>query len=121
MGLEGQRITSTLVRERTKELGIRRAMGATPITVMRQIMSETMFITTISGLAGMCIGVATLEGVNKMLLSMGGAGGSFRNPEVSLDIVLIALAVMSVMGLFAGILPAFRAVAVRPVEAIRTE
>ena len=109
------------VRERTKELGIRRAMGATPITVMRQIMSETMFITTISGLAGMCFGVATLEGVNKLLLSMGGAGGSFRNPEVSLDIVLIALAVMSVMGLFAGILPALRAVGVRPVEAIRTE
>jgi putative ABC transport system permease protein len=109
------------VRERTKELGIRRAMGATPLTVMRQIMAETMFLTIISGLAGVSLGVAALEGVNKLLTSMGGAGGSFRNPEISLYTVLIALAVMLVMGIIAGILPAIRAVAIRPVEAIRTE
>jgi putative ABC transport system permease protein len=109
------------VRERTQELGIRRSMGATPRTIMRQIMSETMFLTTISGLTGVSLGVASLEGVNQLLLSMGGAGGSFRNPEVSLEIVLIALCVMLVMGLFAGILPALRAVAIRPVEAIRSE
>ena len=109
------------VRERTKELGIRRAMGATPRTIMRQIMSETLFLTTVSGLTGMCLGVASLEGVNKLLLSMGGAGGSFRNPEVSIEIVLTALGVMLIMGVFAGILPAVRAIAVRPVEAIRTE
>ena len=109
------------VRERTQELGIRRAMGATPFTVMSQIMAETMFLTTISGLAGVSLGVASLEGVNNLLQSSGGAGGSFRNPEVSLNIVLIALGVMLVMGLIAGILPALRAVAIRPVEAIRSE
>jgi|TARA_B110000459_G_scaffold203206_1_gene258753 putative ABC transport system permease protein len=109
------------VRERTQELGIRRAMGATPFTVMSQIMAETMFLTTISGLAGVSLGVASLEGVNNLLQSSGGAGGSFRNPEVSLNIVLIALSVMLVMGLIAGILPALRAVAIRPVEAIRSE
>ena len=109
------------VRERTKELGIRRAMGATPFTVMRQIMAETMFLTILSGLAGVSLGVASLEGVNKLLTSMGGAGGSFRNPEISLYTVLIALGVMLVMGIIAGILPAIRAVAIRPVEAIRTE
>jgi putative ABC transport system permease protein len=52
---------------------------------------------------------------------MGGIGGSFRNPEISLYTVLIALGVMLVMGVIAGILPAIRAVAIRPVEAIRTE
>ena len=109
------------VRERTKELGIRRAMGATPRTIMRQIMSETLFLTTVSGLTGMCFGVATLESVNSLLQSMGGAGGSFRNPEVSVEIVLTALGVMLMMGVFAGILPAVRAISVRPVEAIRTE
>jgi putative ABC transport system permease protein len=109
------------VRERTQELGIRRAMGATPFTVMSQIMAETIFLTTISGLAGVSLGVASLEGVNKFMQSSGGAGGSFRNPEVSLNIVLIALGVMLVMGLIAGILPALRAVAIRPVEAIRSE
>ena len=109
------------VRERTKELGIRRAMGATPVTVMRQIMSETIFLTSLSGLVGVSLGVASLEGVNHLLESMGGAGGSFRNPEISLYTVLIALGVMLVMGVIAGILPAIRAVAIRPVEAIRTE
>jgi putative ABC transport system permease protein len=109
------------VRERTQELGIRRAMGATPSTIIRQIMSETMFLTTLSGLTGVSLGVASLEGVNRLLQSMSGAAGSFRNPEVSLNIVLIALAVMLVMGLLAGILPALRAVAIRPVEAIRSE
>jgi putative ABC transport system permease protein len=89
---------------------------------MRQIMSETLFLTTVSGLTGMCIGVASLEGVNNLLQSMGGgAGGSFRNPEVSVEIVLTALGVMLIMGVFAGILPAIRAISVRPVEAIRTE
>ncbi|HIG58316.1 MAG TPA: ABC transporter permease [Flavobacteriales bacterium] len=109
------------VRERTQELGIRRAMGATPFTVMSQIMAETIFLTTISGLAGVSLGVASLEGVNKFMQSSGGSGGSFRNPEVSLNIVLIALGVMLVMGLISGILPALRAVAIRPVEAIRSE
>lgn len=109
------------VRERTKELGIRRAMGATPATIIRQIMSETLFLTTISGLCGMVLGVATLEVVNEFLLSMGGAGGSFRNPDVSLDVVMLAMGVMLIMGLFAGILPASKAVSVRPVEAIRTD
>jgi putative ABC transport system permease protein len=52
---------------------------------------------------------------------MGGAGGSFRNPEISLYTVFIALGVMLVMGVISGILPAIRAVAIRPVEAIRTE
>lgn len=109
------------VRERTKELGIRRAMGATPFTIMKQIMSETLFLTTISGLAGMVLGVASLEGVNSLLESMGGSNGSFRNPEVSLEVVMIAMGVMLIMGLFAGILPATKAVSVRPVEAIRTD
>ena len=88
---------------------------------MRQIMSETLFLTTISGLAGMVLGVASLEGVNSLLESMGGSNGSFRNPEVSLEVVMIAMGVMLIMGLFAGILPATKAVSVRPVEAIRTD
>ena len=96
-------------------------MGATPRTIMSQIMSETLFLTTVSGLTGLCFGVLSLEGVNKLLQNMGGAGGSFRNPEVSLEIVLTALGVMLIMGVFAGILPAVRAISVRPVEAIRTE
>ena len=84
-------------------------------------MSETIFLTTLSGLIGLSFGVASLEGVNHLLESMGGSGGSFQNPEISLYTVLIALVVMLIMGVIAGILPAVRAIAIRPVEAIRTE
>ena len=110
------------VGERTNELGIRRALGATPGVVVRQIMGETLLLTTLFGLMGAILGVATIEGINALLESMPDLqGGSFRNPEVSIDIVLQSLLTMVVMGAFAGILPAFRAVSIRPVEAIRTE
>ncbi len=108
------------VKERTQELGIRRALGATPATVVRQIISETLFLTALSGLTGMVAGVATLEGLNRFLAGMGDSG-SFRDPEVSLNVVLLSMGVLLVMGVFAGILPALRAVAIRPVEAIRSE
>ena len=110
------------VRERTNELGVRRALGASPGMIVRQIMGETLFLTSLFGIIGAVLGVATIEGVDAILLSSPGMeGGSFRNPEVSVDIVLKSLAIMVVMGAVAGILPAIRAVSIRPVEAIRTE
>ena len=110
------------VRERTNELGVRRALGASPGMIVRQIMGETLFLTSLFGIIGAVLGVATIEGVDAILLSSPGMeGGSFRNPEVSVDIVLKSLAIMVVMGAIAGILPAIRAVSIRPVEAIRTE
>ncbi|HBP45162.1 MAG TPA: multidrug ABC transporter ATP-binding protein [Flavobacteriales bacterium] len=110
------------VRERTNELGIRRALGASPAVVVRQIIGETLFLTTLFGLIGAIFGVGTIEGINVLLERMPDLqGGSFRNPEVSIDIVLQSLLTMVVMGAFAGILPAFKAVSIRPVEAIRTE
>ena len=110
------------VRERTNELGIRRALGATPAVVVRQIMGETLLLTVLFGLVGAVFGVATVEGIDYALQTMPGMeGGSFRNPEVSVDIVVQSLVTMVIMGAIAGILPAFRAVSVRPVEAIRTE
>ena len=90
--------------------------------IVRQIMGETLFLTSLFGIIGAVLGVATIEGVDAILLSSPGMeGGSFRNPEVSVDIVLKSLAIMVVMGAVAGILPAIRAVSIRPVEAIRTE
>lgn len=110
------------VRERTNELGIRRALGATPGVVVRQIMGETLLLTVLFGLIGTILGVGTIEGINQLLeASPSLQGGSFRNPEVSIDIVVQSLATMVIMGAIAGILPAFRAISIRPVEAIRTE
>jgi putative ABC transport system permease protein len=110
------------VRERTNELGVRRALGASPGMIVRQIMGETLFLTSLFGIIGAVLGVGTIEGVDALLLSGSNMdGGSFRNPEVSIDIVLKSLAIMVVMGAVAGVLPALRAVSIRPVEAIRTE
>lgn len=108
------------VKERTKELGIRRALGATPGEIVRSIIGETLLLTFFAGLTGAIAGVWLIEGVSSMLADMPDTG-SFRNPEVSFEIVTQTLFTMMFMGALAGILPAFRAVSIRPVEAIRTE
>ena len=110
------------VRERTNELGVRRALGATPGVIIRQIMGETLLLTVLFGLVGAILGVASIEAIDALLESMPAMdGGSFRNPEVSIEIVVQSLVIMIAMGAIAGVLPAFRAVSIRPVEAIRTE
>ncbi len=108
------------VKERTKEFGIRRALGATPFQVMRQVIQETLFITSIAGMLGMIMGVGLLELVNS-LMDSGGETGSFKNPGVDWRVVAFALAAMIVCGAFAGMLPAFRAVAIKPVDALRSD
>jgi putative ABC transport system permease protein len=108
------------VKERTKEIGVRRSLGATPVNVIFQIIYETVFLTVISGAAGMIFGVFALEGVNILLQSMGDTG-SFRNPGIDFKTVVTALSIMIVMGGFAGLIPALRAVSIKPVDALRAE
>lgn len=108
------------VKERTKEIGVRRSIGATPSNVVIQIMTETVFLTCIAGLAGMILGVAVLEVVNTLLASNADAG-SFRDPGIGFSTVVKALLTMIVMGGIAGVLPALRAVAIKPVEALRAD
>ncbi len=108
------------VKERTKEIGVRRSIGATPSNVVIQIMTETVFLTCIAGLAGMILGVAVLEVVNTLLASSADAG-SFRDPGIGFSTVVKALLTMIVMGGIAGVLPALRAVAIKPVEALRAD
>lgn len=108
------------VKERTKEIGIRRSLGATPINVILQIIYETVFLTLVSGALGMIIGVITLEGVNLLLANFGDTG-SFRNPGIDFNTVTIAFSIMVVMGAFAGFIPAMRAVSIKPVDALRAE
>lgn len=108
------------VKERTKEIGVRRSIGATPITIIKQIMAETVFLTSIAGMCGMIAGVFALEGVS-FALAQSGESGSFRDPGIASVTVIRALLVMIAMGAFAGVLPALRAVAIKPVEALRAE
>ncbi|MFH2095397.1 MAG: ABC transporter permease [Bacteroidota bacterium] len=113
-------IMLVIVKERTKEIGIRRAIGASPFTVMGQIMSESIILTMLAGLIGFSLGVWALYGIN---LGVEGAEdpGMFRNPEISLNVGIIAITIMIIAGALAGFIPARKAVSIKPIDALRYE
>lgn len=110
-----------IIRERTKEIGIRRAIGATPFRIVSQIISESILLTAFSGYWGLVVGVAVLEGVSAVVEKTATRSSMFRNPEVDLEIAIIALVVLVVSGILAGLIPARRAIAIKPVDAIRMD
>ncbi len=110
-----------IVKERTKEIGIQRAIGATPFRIINQIITESVFLTSFAGFFGLAIGVFLVAGVNKAISGMGDSVGMFKNPEVDFNIALTALVVLIIAGLFAGLIPAKRAIDIKPIEALRNE
>ncbi len=110
-----------VVKERTKEIGIRRALGATPGSIRSQILLESIFLTIISGMAGIVLASAVLWLVNYQLSGMDTSEMMFINPSVNIGVVFIALTILIVSGLLAGLIPAQNAIKVKPVEALRTE
>lgn len=110
-----------VVKERTKEIGIRRAIGATPRAIRTQILTEAIFLTIIAGMAGIAVATGLLAGINMMLDSMPSDDMMFANPSVDLGVVFIALLILVGSGLLAGFIPAQIAISVKPVDALRTE
>lgn len=110
-----------IVKKRTKEIGIQRALGASPSMIISSILTESVVLTAIAGWFGLAFGVFILELINKALQNGGGDNSMFTNPEVDFNIALIALGILIFAGIFAGIIPAKRAMEVRPIEAIRDE
>ncbi len=109
-----------VVKERTKEIGIRRALGASPGNIRGQIMTESVFLTIISGMAGIALGALFIYTINS-LIDMNGPIDMFANPSVNLGVVIIALTILVISGLLAGLIPAQNAIRVKPVDALRTE
>lgn len=109
-----------VVKERTKEIGIRRALGEDPWSIRKQILMESIFLTMISGMSGIIFGALFIYGVNA-LLDANGPVDMFINPSVSLGVVTGALVILMVSGLLAGFIPAQSAIKVRPIDALRTE
>ena len=109
-----------VVKERTKEIGIRRALGEKPWSIKKQILMESIFLTIFSGMAGIVMGALFIYGVNA-LLDANGPVDMFLNPSVSLGVVIVALLILIFSGLLAGFIPAQSAIRVRPIEALRTE
>lgn len=110
-----------VVKERTKEIGIQRAIGAPPSAIISQIIVESVFLTTLAGYIGLVVGVGLIELVDYVLVSSGTESEMFRNPEINFNMAMTALAVLVVSGIFAGLIPARRAVSIKPIDALRDE
>ena len=107
------------VKERTKELGIRRALGATPAEVRIQIILESVFLTFIAGVFGIILGAFVLSGIDAATANMDDF--PYTNPTVPISFVLGALAIMVTLGTLIGLIPAQRAVSIKPIDALREE
>ena len=107
------------VKERTKEIGVRRALGATPFLIKRQIIVESVAISLISGVLGIISGGLILMLVNKFAGQ--GPDAAMRNPSVSIGMVFLALIIVTVLGTLIGMIPATKATNVKPIEALREE
>jgi len=105
------------VRERTKEIGIRKALGATPWSVIGLVLHESVFITGIAGYIGLVMGVAVLGFAAGKLPD----SSFFRNPAVDLRVAIYATLLLVAAGTVAGLFPARRAASIRPIEALRDE
>ena len=110
-------IMMIVVKERTKEIGIRKSMGATPWSIISLILQESILITSFAGYVGLVLGVGMIELVSNMLP----ATDYFANPEVNINVALYATFLLVFCGALAGFVPARKAASVKPVVALRDE
>ena len=109
-----------VVKERTKEIGIRRALGATPWVIKSQILQESLILTILSGMVGISFAAGVIWLLN-YILDMSGPVDNFANPSVSMSVVFTALIILVVSGLLAGLIPANSATKMKPVDALRID
>jgi putative ABC transport system permease protein len=110
-----------VVKERTREIGLRKALGATPGSIVWMIMQETVFITALAGYFGLAVGTFLIEGISNLLKAQGGGGQFFANPQVDFGTALVALNVLVIAGVLASLMPAAKAAAVNPIVALQDE
>jgi putative ABC transport system permease protein len=110
------------VKERTREIGIRKAIGATPISVLKLIIFESVLITTVAGYMGMVVGIGITEAISSAMANMPSDGPSvFKDPTVDLATVIWSTLALIIAGTVAGLIPALKATRVSPIEAMRAE
>lgn len=109
------------VKERTREIGIRKALGATPKNIVGTLLMESILVTSVAGYMGMVFGVALLELVAFGLRSSGAKLDFFQNPEVDFQVAITAIILLVVVGALAGLVPALKAARIMPIEAMRAD
>jgi putative ABC transport system permease protein len=109
------------VKERTREIGIRKALGATPFSIVSTLLLESTLVTSFAGYVGLVFGIGLIESIAFGMRKAGVQGGYFLNPEVNFGVAMTAIALLIGVGLLAGLMPALRAAKITPIEAMRAE
>ncbi|MEN0037392.1 MAG: ABC transporter permease [Cellvibrio sp.] len=110
-----------VIKERTREIGLRKALGATPLNISLMIMHESLVITLLAGYSGLVVGVVLLEVIKVVLVKLGQGDGMFASPFIDIGTALLALAVLVITGVLAALLPAIKAASVNPIVALQDE
>jgi putative ABC transport system permease protein len=119
-------IMLVIVRERTKEIGVQRAIGARPSIIVGQIISESVFLTTLAGFIGLALGTLVLHLVDIGLEYAKASqppdeGTFFAHPEIGVFLALTSLGILIITGIIAGLIPARKAIRIKPIDALRHE
>ncbi|ACE83173.1 ABC transporter permease [Cellvibrio japonicus] len=109
------------VKERTREIGIRKALGATPFSIISTLLFESIMVTGIAGYAGLVVGVGLIELIAYGLNSVGAQMPFFKNPEIDFQVAFTAVVLLVIVGALAGLMPALRAAKIMPIEAMRAD
>jgi putative ABC transport system permease protein len=109
------------VKERTREIGIRKALGANPHSIVWSLLFESVLVTSVAGYTGLILGVVILEVVAATLTRLKMELAYFQQPDVDLTVAISALLLLIVAGVIAGLVPALRAARIMPIEAMRAE
>lgn len=105
-----------IVKERTKEIGIRKALGAEPMSIVAMVLHESIFVTAISGFIGLILGLLLLENLGPLIDSE-----FISNPEVNFSVAITTLIILVISGALAGFFPAYRGARIKPIDALRDE
>ncbi len=111
-----------IVKERTKEIGVRKALGATPVSIVSLILQESIVITAFAGYIGIFLGTIVIESLGHFIRQQpGGSLDMFGPPEVKVETAIASLLTLVFFGALAGLIPARKASKISPIEAIRID
>lgn len=114
-------IMLVIVKERTREIGLRKSLGATPFAISVMILQESLLITLIAGYSGLVAGVCLLEGITAAFRALGQSDNPFATPFIDIYTAMLAMLVLVICGVLAAVLPAMKAAAVNPIVALQDE